>query len=186
MALNLIGLGRVCRNFIGVVTLAFGLTLFSGSVFAADIRIGTVDLQKALQSVEDGKQARSKLEREFTTRKEQLQSEESSIRKMGEEFKKQGAVLNDKAKAKKQSELQEKIMKFQELTARSQSEIQAKEQELLQPILGKLRGVVAELAKQRGYSIVLEKNENMVIYSQDKDDLTSEVIQQYNSRKGGA
>ena len=183
--MNIQGKIRFFKQEWGYVFLVLGVFAASSSVSGAEIKIGTVDLQKALQTVEDGKQARSKLEREFNSRKEQLQSEEASIRKLGEEFKKQGSVLNEKAKVKKQSELQERIMKFQEMTARSQGEIQQKEQELLQPILGKLKGVVGELAKQRGYSIVLEKNENMVIYSQEKDDLTSEVMQ-YNSRKSGS
>jgi outer membrane protein len=147
------------------------------------VKIGIVDMQKAIQGVESGKKARSQLEKDFNSRKAELQKEEASIKKMGEEFRKQSLVLNEEARAKKQQELQERVMKFQELTARSQQEIAQKEQELTMPIIGRLRGIIGDLAKNKGYSVILEKNENTVLFSLDKDDLTEEVIKLFNSSK---
>ena len=60
---------------------------------AADIKIAVVDLQKALQSVESGRQAKSTLEKEFNEKKKALQAEEEAIKKMTEDFKKQSLVL---------------------------------------------------------------------------------------------
>lgn len=151
------------------------------SAFAAeDTRIGVVDMHKALQTVEAGKKAKAQLEKEFNAKKKALQDEEAAIKKMVEEFKKQSLVMSDEARAKKQGELQERGMKFQELQARSQMELQQKEAELTQPILGKLRGLIADIAKQKGYTVVLEKNENTVLFSQEKDDFTNDVISAYN------
>src|SRR4029079_6472419 len=101
------------------------------------VKVGTVDMQQALQTVDAGKAAKAQLEKEFNAKKKELQGEEAAIKKMGEEFKKQAAVMNDDARGKKQAEIQERIMKFQEITARSQSEIQTKERDLTQPIITK-------------------------------------------------
>lgn len=49
-----------------------------------------------------------------------------------------------------------------------------------EPIIRKIREKVAEIAKKKNYSLVLEKNENVVIYSSDKDDLTEEVMKAIN------
>jgi outer membrane protein len=169
-----------------LTVLIFGtlLTQAAPQAFAADdvLKVGTVDMQHALQSVEAGKKAKSQLEKEFNAKKKDLQSEEASIKKMGEEFKKQAAVMNEDARAKKQAEIQERIMKFQEVTARSQADIQQKERDLTQPIIVKLRGVISDLAKSKGYTVVLEKNENTVLYSLEKDDLTQDVIGAYNKQ----
>ncbi len=139
-------------------------------------KIGIVDMQRTLQTVEAGKKAKSQLEKEFNAKKKELQTEEAAIKKMGEEFKKQSLVLSDDARMKKQGEIQERIMKFQETTARSQAEIQQKEGELTEPIITKIRKLIAELAKKKGYSVILEKNENTVLFSLEKDELTEEVI----------
>lgn len=156
------------------------LLTMGAAAYAEDLKIGTVDMQRALQTVDAGKKAKAQLEKEFNLKKKDLQAEEAAIRKMGEEFKKQSLVMNDEARAKKQGEIQERIMRFQESTQRSQAEIQQKEHDLTQPIIVKLRSLIADIAKQKGYTLVLEKNENTVLYSLEKDDLTADVIGQYN------
>jgi outer membrane protein len=165
---------------LGLVVFGFGISNLS--MAAIETKIGTVDMQKALQSVETGKKAKAQLEKDFNAKKKELQGEEASIKKMTEEFKKQSLVMSDEARGKKQGELQERIMKFQELTARSQSEIQQKERDLTQPIIVKLRTIIADAAKKHDYSVVLEKNENSVLYSQEKDDLTNEVISTFDKQ----
>jgi outer membrane protein len=150
------------------------------SARADEVKIGTVDMQKALQTVDSGKKAKAQLEKEFNAKKKEVQTEEASIRKMGEELEKQSLVMNEEAKNKKRGELQQRIMKLQESTARSQAELQQKERELTKPIIDKLREIIAELAKSKGYAVVLEKNENTVLFSQDKDDLTQQVVDKFN------
>ncbi len=167
------------------VSSLFFLSLVGGAsahALAEDAKVATVDMQRALQSVESGKKAKSQLEKEFNAKKKDLQDEEAKIKKMGEEFRKQSLVMSDEARAKKEGELRERVMKLQEITARSQGEIQQKEHELTLPIISRLREIISEVAKQKGYSVVLERNENMVLYSLDKDDLTEEVIGIYNKK----
>ncbi len=148
-------------------------------------KIATVDMQKALQSVEAGKKAKAQLEKEFNTKKKMLDDEQTAIKKLTEEFKKQSMVLNDQAKAKKQGEIQERMMKFQDSMMRSQTEIQQKETELTAPIVKNLKELVKDLASKKSYQLVLDKNEASVIFSNDKDDLTDELVKSYNSKHKG-
>ncbi len=155
-------------------------TSVSSALAAEETKIATVDMQKALQTVDAGKKAKAQFEKELGAIKKQVDGEEAAINKMGEEFKKQSLVMNDEARSKKQAELQERIMKYQESRGRQQMELAKKEKELTAPILTKLRVVIADIAKSKGYSVVLEKNENTVLFSQEKDDLTNDVISTYN------
>src|SRR5205807_2925923 len=43
---------------------------------------------------------------------------------------------------------------------------------LTEPIISKLKGIVEDLGGKQGYTIILEKNENNVLFSKPKDDLT--------------
>lgn len=151
---------------------------------AADVKIAVVDLQRALHTVEEGKKAKTQLEKELTAKQKQLQAEEESLKKMGEELKKQSLVLSDDAKARKQSELQERFMKYREMFGKSQMEIQQRERALTEPIINKLKGVVEELGNSKGYTIILEKSENGVLFSKSQDDLTEEVIKLFNKKNG--
>ena len=49
-----------------------------------------------------------------------------------------------------------------------------------EPIIRKIREKVTEIDKKKGYTLVLEKNENVVLFSLDKDDLTEEVMKALN------
>ena len=109
------------------LAISLAVMALAGTASAAeDVKIATVDMQKALQTVDSGRRAKAQLEKEFNSKKTQLQTEEASIKKMTEEFQKQSLVMSDEARAKKQAELQQRIMKFQELTARSQVRDSAK------------------------------------------------------------
>lgn len=148
-----------------------------------EIKIGYVDMQKALQTVEVGKKAKAELETEFNKKNKELQAEEASIRKMHEEFQKQASVLNEAARNKKQAEIQERFMKLQENRQKSQMEIQKKEQALTEPLIKKLRTLIKEMSEKKGYQLVLEKNENSVLYSLEKDDMTQDLITEFNKKK---
>jgi outer membrane protein len=169
-------------TFALVAAFAISMTM-NGGARADENKIGFIDMQKAIQSVETGKKAKSDLEKQIAAKKAELQKEDESIKKAAEEFKKQSLVMNDEARNKKAGELNERNMRFQEKVARSQGELQQKEQELTQPIVDGLKTVTAEVAKSKGYGTVLVKNDAFVVYSQEKDDLTNDVIAAFNKKK---
>jgi outer membrane protein len=152
------------------------LALNAGFSRADDMKVGIVDMQRAIQTSDTGKKAKSQLEEAFNKKKKELQLEEANLKKLQEEFQKKQSALSDSAKKEQQMKLQEKFMKYQELVQRSQTEIQKKEQEMSEPIIRKIREKVNEIAKKKGYQLVLEKNDSVVLFSMDKDDLTEEVM----------
>lgn len=168
--------------FAFLATLAYGGCAVSFAAEGAQ-RIAVVDLHKAVSVVEAGKKGKAQLEKEFNTKTSELEKEKAAINKMGEELQKQSLVMNEEARAKKQSELQSRVMKLQQNYQQFQEEIQNKERSLTMPIVTKLKSIVAELAKKKNYNLVLEKNEMFVVYSEEKDDLTNEVISIFD--KGG-
>jgi outer membrane protein len=156
------------------------LTLNASFARADDGKVGIVDMQKAIQSSEAGRKAKSELEGAFNKKKKELDDQGAALKKSQEEFQKKQAALSDTAKREQGSKLQEKMMKYQELLQKSNVEIQKKEQEMSEPIIKKIREKVTEIAKKKGLSIVLERNENIVIFSDDKNDITDDVIKAIN------
>lgn len=181
--MRVLKLGTILGTLILGMSLQSGRAMLAHAADKAEQKIGTVDMQNALQSVEAGKKAKAQLEKEFNAKKKDLQTEEASLKKMTDEFRKQAVVMSDDTRAKRQGELQERIMKFQEATQRSQAEINQKEHTLTEPILTRLRGVIGTVAKDKGYTMVIEKSENTVLYSEAKDDLTELVIAAFNKLK---
>ncbi|MGZ3772637.1 MAG: OmpH family outer membrane protein [Pseudobdellovibrionaceae bacterium] len=156
--------------------------LMTASFAQAESKVGVVDMQKAIQSTAVGKKAKGELEGEFNKKKKELEKKEADLKKMGEDLEKKKSVLSEDALAKKQAEFQEEMLKYRDVVGKSQVEIQKKERELTAPILEKMKKVIAKVAKDKGYTMVLE-NSQMVLYSTAESDLTDEVIKAFEKEK---
>ncbi len=149
---------------------------------AAETKIGFVDMNKALQDTVAGKKAKAELEKEFKAKKDELTKKQTDLKKMGEDFEKKRAVLSDDVRQKKQAELQQEMMKWQESAGQAQMAMQAKEQEALKPILDKLQKAIEKVAKDQGFQMVLEKSQS-VVWAQADHDLTGQVVKTFDSMK---
>ena len=156
--------------------LVFG---FAAKASAAEEKLGYVDLQKAIQETSAGKKAKKDLEKEFNSKKADLQKKEADLKKMGEDLEKKKVALSDDVRAKKAQELQGEMMKFQREVGESQMNIQKKERDLTAPIIEKLQGSIEKVAKAGGYTMVLEKSEQSVLWAKKDSDLTSEVVKDF-------
>lgn len=151
-----------------------------GIASAADSKIGYVDIQKAIQSTKAGKKAKKQLETQFNKKKKELAKLESDIKKMTKDLEKKKLVLTDEKRLKKQQEIQREMLKYREMVGKSQVEIQEKERKLTLPILKKIRTVIGKIAEKEGYTFVLEKSEQSVLWAKKEADLTEKVVKAYD------
>lgn len=164
------------------LALLVALCLLSFSVRAESLKIGYVNLQKALESVEAGRKAKDKLEKNAASMKLELEKKQAKLQKEAEEFEKKAAILNERAKAQKQQELQKKFVEFQKEMGQSQMELQQLERSLTQPIIDKLKAIVEVLGKEKKFTLIIEKSESVVLYASGGEDLTAEVISRFNKK----
>jgi len=154
--------------------------LVSGQAFA--LVLGKVDVQKVLVLVDQGKKVRDQLKKEFDTKQNEIKKEEDKIRKLQQDFEKQSAVMNDKAKGKKQKEIQDQIMGLQQKSMDYQKTIQDMENNLKRPILENIKKIVEEVSKDSNVDVTFEVSTAPVIYAKEEKDLTDEVIKKYNKK----
>jgi len=163
--------------------LVFLFTIFiSEGVFAAEIKIAYVNLQKALNESQPGKDAKEDMGGEVKRRQDEVNLRQEELKKLKEEIDKKGAVWSKEIREQKEKEFQAKSQDFQRFFLQSEDELRRKEQEKVREIIKELQEIVRELAKKKGYTYVFEKTEGGVIYGPDEMDLTDEVIKIYNGR----
>lgn len=155
--------------------------VFASTGFAA-VSVGKVDVQKVLVSVNQGVAVRDQLKKSFDEKQKILKDEEDKIKKLQEDYSKKASVINDKEKAKKEREIQEKIIAIQQKTASYQKEIQEMEQKLKTPILERVKQVVDEVSKNADVDLVYEAATAPILYSKTEKDLTDEVVKAYNKK----
>lgn len=169
-------------TLINTVFLSLAFLLSSSAFAAVDFKVAVFNMQEAIQTVKEGKRARDTLKKDWEREQKKLKSKEAKIQKAMEEFKKQRLVMDEKARGAKEMEIRTQMAQLQREGMQAQQSFQKRDQELSKPILDKLRSTVAEVSKKKGYAMVLDSNENSVIYFQKANEITKEVIKLYDSR----
>lgn len=149
---------------------------------SSGLKAGLVDIQAAILQTEQGKAAKARIEQEAEGKRKKLLDMQSELKKLDEDFQKQQSVLSEDAKAAKMKEFQSKMENLRRAQMNFEQEVRQKEQEETQKIFHKIHDIVDEVAKKRGYEIVFEKGSGAILYAAKIDDLTSEIVSQYNSR----
>lgn len=157
------------------------LVTFSFSSFA-EVLVGLVDIQKIITTIGEGKGVQKKLEKAFNDKKSVLKKDEEKIKKAQEDYKKQSMVLAEAARATKEREIQELMLKLQNKTMEYQREIQKMEQDLKKPILEKLRPLIDEVSKENKVAMTFELSAAPIVYAENKKDLSEEVIKAYDKK----
>jgi len=163
----------------------FCFGLFSpGVVGASEVNIAYVDLNYALNNVEEGRRAKAILERDYEKKKSELETANKDLQKMREELDAKRMVLSEDALRKKMIELEGRQLGFQKKLMAHQQDWTKKEGELTAEILGKLVEIVKEIGKSKGYEYVLEKTESNILYAPESANITEELIGRYNKVAG--
>ena len=165
-----------------------GLFLFilaACPVLAAEaaMKVGLVDLFRAVNESEQGKKAKSELESMIKGKQESLEDKGKAIEKLKGEIEKQGGVLSAEAKKSKEDEFERMTREYQRTVADSQTEVRKKEGELTGRIVKELRAVIAGVAQEEQYTLVLENAEGLVLFADKGLDITDKVIQKFDAAK---
>lgn len=165
-----------------LAALVLGMVAF-GTVANAAEKIAMVSLQQALNTVNDGKKAKTNLKKEYDVKKKEIDKMKVELEDLGKKLESQKMVLSPEALNEKRKELQTKFMDLQNKAATFERELKTKEAESAKAILLALRDIVLEISKSEGYTLVIENSSDTVLFSANGEDITAKVIAAYNSKK---
>ncbi len=152
--------------------------IFSGAAMAAELKLGYVNLQKALNECLAGKEAVLELESETKKRQEQIDVKQEDLKKLNEEIEKKKTVWSADMQEQKQKELQTRMQEFQRFYLQSNDDLKRREQGEKTVIIKDLIEIAKPLAKEKGYTFLFELQG--LIYGPPEADLTNDLIKAYD------
>jgi outer membrane protein len=173
--------GKRVWMVIGIIILIIGGWL--GPAWAAELKLGCVDMQKAVNDCNAGKEAKKVIAKELEKFQRLYGERQKELQGMKESLEKQALMLNPDARAAKEKDFQAKSREFQRWMEDAQNEIKQKEMEMLRNISIGLFHVTQKVGMDEGYTFILERNENIVLFSSKALDLTDKVIKLYDAQK---
>jgi len=159
--------------------------LLIGVAYAQNItlKIGSVDIQKAVNECHAGKEAQRVLTKEAEKFQGIIFEKQKELQEMKEFLEKQALMLNPEAKAARERELQTRLREFQRWGEDTQNELNQKRMEMERNIFIGLKKVIQKLGADEGYTLILEENENIMLFSSKVTDITDQVIKAYDVQK---
>jgi len=154
-----------------------------GSVLAADLKIAYVDIQKAVNDSNAGKEAKKAITKDVEKIQHIVVDKQKELQTLKESLDKQALMLTPDARANKEKEYQNKLREFQRWGEDTQNEINQKRMEIERNISAALIKVIQKIGADEGYTVILEKNESIVLYAAKSIDITDRVIKAYDAQK---
>jgi len=166
------------------IGLAVAAAIVASAVPAAaqGVKLGFVDIQKALMTVNEGKSAKSKLEKIAKSKQAELDKMQDDIKRLATELQEQGAVMRDETKRQKAQEYQKRLMELQDYYLNNQKTLAEEEAKLTRPILERFEKILKKIGKDEGYTMIMEKA--AVVYASSATDLTDRLIADFNGGAG--
>jgi outer membrane protein len=145
----------------------------------AQTKIGVVATDVILKELPAAVDASKKLEEYGTKVQDTLRMMQKDFEQRIEQYQKQQAMMAADAKKKEEESLQALRMRFlqyQEEKLGAQGEIARMRESLLKPIRDKVQDGINNVAKEEKLTIVLDKTGGLVLFSEDKLDITFKVL----------
>lgn len=165
-----------------LLVVAFALLPTVAHAADAAWKVGYVDMQSALNLIDEGKREKDRLKKDFDVKQKKLNDKQEELQKLKEDFDKQRTMLKEDARVKKEAELQGKYVELQKLYMEMQKDLSEREGEVTKGIFAKMKVIIEKIGDRDSYSLILDRNEANVVYYKRHMDITDEVVRQYNSQ----
>jgi outer membrane protein len=157
--------------------------LAATSAFAADVKVGYIDMQRALNSSEAGKEAKEQLAARVKKYQDEINVKQEDIKKLKDELEKQGMLLSESSRAAKEKDYQQRLKEFQRFTKDAQDELQGKDEEFTRKILEGMEKIIQEFGRKNGYTFIFDRNAAGMLFADDKAEVTEEVLKLLNASR---
>src|SRR5262249_8163535 len=167
--------------------IVLGVLLLASSpivAFAEEVKLGYVDLQRALSETEDGRKAKANLKKIFDQKQKELDEQQDEIKKAAEDLEKKRTLLPADKVHDKEAELQAKVQKVQQAYLRHQQELQTKEQEATSRFFERMNKILGKIALAENFTMILDKTQGGIVFAKPHLDLTNDLIRRYNAGEG--
>lgn len=147
-------------------------------VAAQETKIGFVNTERILREAPPAKAAQVKIEQEFSKREKDLQELSARIKSTSEKLDKDGAVLNEADRARRQRELTDMDKDFQRKQREFREDLNQRRNEEVANVLERTNKVIKQIADAEKYDIILQD----AVTVNPRIDITDKVLKALNAK----
>ncbi len=158
---------------------------------AAPTKLGVIDVQVAITSTSEGKQAAAELQSQFAPRQTELSNLQKQLEDIQTRLRTGQTTLSDDEKARLQRDGENIQRSFQRKSQDANDDFTQAQRDIVDRIGRKMIDVLSKYARENGYAVILDRSgqASPVIYAANSTDVTQDIIRLYDQNypvKSGA
>lgn len=150
-----------------VAVFAFGSAAFAQK----NIKLGHINSTDLMQIMPGKDSAQAAFQAEVTMHDNQLKAMQEELMNKYNDYQERQSQMTDLIRKTKEQELTDLQQRIQTYQQNAQQSLEAKEKELLQPIIDRAKQAIADVAKENGYTYIFDTSAGTLLYQQDSDDI---------------
>ncbi len=147
--------------------------------YAQDLKVGVVNSDRLLRDSQPARAAMQKLEAEFSKRDKELQDMGARLKSSAERFEKDGPVMSETDRVRRQRELAEADREFQRKQREFREDFNQRRNEELQGLLERTNRIIRQIAEQEKFDLIVQE----AVYFNPRIDMTERVLRALNNAK---
>jgi outer membrane protein len=146
---------------------------------AQELKIGVVNSDRILRDSQPARAAMQKLEGEFAKRDKDLQEMGARLKTSAERFEKDGPIMSETDRVRRQRELAEMDREFQRKQREFREDFNQRRNEELQALLERTNRIIRQIAEQEKFDLIIQE----AVYFNPRIDMTERVLRALNNAK---
>jgi outer membrane protein len=160
------------KNVVKIIAVfSFILVLATAAQSQTVQKIGYIDFNSLVAAMPGVDSVKIKLQTYQKTLSDQLDAMRAEFENKYLEYQQASSGMSDLIKQTKEKELQDLQGRIDAFQQKAQTDLQTKQQELLQPIVTKAKAAIKEVAKENKYTYIVNAIEDILLFSEPADDI---------------
>ena len=146
------------------------------------VKVGVIQIDRAIFESEEGKAAMADLQKKVDAKQEEFAKQQKEIQDLQGQIQRQGATLNQEAQAALARNLERKQITFQRATEDAQREFNQLRTDIYNRIGRKIAVEVQKYAAENNFYLILNSSSqnSQVLFNDNSVDITSDIIKRFN------
>ncbi len=147
----------------------------AGTIQAQTLKFGHINSTVLLGMMPETKLADSTLQKFGASLESQLKTMTNEYQSKVGDFRAGEATMAEPIKEMKAKEINDLEQRIQDFQDSAQQSLQKKKEEIYTPIIKKAEDAIKGIAKEKGYSYILDTSVGVVLFAQESDDILPQV-----------
>lgn len=165
-------------NLIRLRLIGLALLLSLSVPVAAELKVGVVDLRRAVFTSEAANQFNEEMQAQFKEEEEAVRKAQEEAQSMRDRLETDGAMMNDTERGRASREFESKVREFNQLRQRLDQAVNQQRQRFLQEAQPEIDTALQSILDEKGLDLILPRE--AVVYAKPDMDLTEELINRLN------